>query len=169
MNKKICRITEKVGKLLVAQMSNELYNYHLYLSMANFFALEGIIKLEEYYRLRAKEEHVHFMWIFDYLNECDYSFKVPSVIEVKEAVDDTVQIFKDTVEAEIKTSDDIDAIYKMAVECSDNHTRCWLDSKLIPEQHEEETTSRTALDLISLEDVNIIERAELILELLEKK
>lgn len=167
MDKKICRISEEVGELLVTQMSNELYNHNLYLSMANFFALDGVIALEEYYKKRAIEEHVHFMWIYDYLNDVDYRFKVPPVVEITEVLEDTIEIFKETVLAEIKTSDDIDNIYNCAVKECDHHTRQWLDSKLIPEQHEEETTSRTALDIITAEDVDIYIRAKEIYNLLK--
>lgn len=166
-DKKLCRISDSIGKMLVEQMSNELYNRHLYLSMATTFALEGIVDLETYYRKRAEEENTHFMWIYDYLNECDFSFSVPGVKEISEDVSDMSKVFELTVDAEIKTSNDIDAIYKKAVEEDDTHTRQWLDKLLIPEQHEEETTSRTASDIFSFTDVPVFIRAEKILKLLD--
>ena len=167
MDKRICRVSDKTGEMLTTQMGKELYNHFLYLAMANFCALQGVVDLETYYRKRAHEEHNHFMWIYDYLNECDYEFKIPSVEQITEDVSDMVEIFKETVKAEIKTSDDIDEIYEHAVAEKDTHTRRWLDQKLIPEQHEEETTSRTALDIITLEDTPILDRASKILELLD--
>lgn len=167
MDKKICRVSNEIGNMLTEQMGKELYNHFLYLAMANFCGLEGIVDLEEYYRKRAHEEHVHFMWIFDYLTECDFAFKIPTVDTIKEPVEDIVEIFRETVKAEIQTSEDIDKIYEQAVSEKDNHTRQWLDQKLIPEQHEEETTSRTALDIITLEDTPILDRAHKIYELLK--
>ena len=166
MDKRICRVSDKMGEVLITQMGNELYNHFLYLAMANFFALEGVVDLETYYRKRSHEEHNHFMWIYDYLCECDYDIKIPTVEKITEEIDDYIDIFKETVNAEVKTSDDIDAIYDLAVEEKDHHTRQWLDQKLIPEQHEEETTSRTDLDIILMSDVNILTRASKILKLL---
>lgn len=167
MDKKICRVSDVTGGMLVKQMGNEMYNHFLYLAMANFCALEGVVDLETYFRKRAHEEHVHFMWIYDYLNECDFEFKIPTVEQIKEEIDDFVTIFQETVKAEIKTSNDIDAIYDHVVSEKDSHTRQWLDQKLIPEQHEEETTSRTALDIITFTDTPILDRASKILELLD--
>ena len=52
-------------------------------------------------------------------------------------------------------------------EC-DWQTLTWLQLKLIPEQHEEETTSRTALDIIAKkDDCSIYEKAEEVYKLLK--
>ena len=49
-DRKLCRISPEIGKLLVSQISHELKNHALYLSYANYFSVEGIIDIEEYYR-----------------------------------------------------------------------------------------------------------------------
>jgi ferritin len=115
-------------------LSRELYNHILYLSIANYFALEGIVDLEKYYRKRADEEHVHFMWIFDYLTYQDYDFMVPQVPTIKESIDKDEDAFIITIIKEIETTDYIDKIYELAQNEKDNLTRQWLDKLLIPEQ-----------------------------------
>lgn len=166
MDKRICRLSDKVGEMLVTQMGNELYNHALYSTMSNFCALEGVDPLAQYYKKRADEEYIHHSWIATYLTECDYSYVIPTVDKVSEKIEDIIEIFRITVDAEIKTSDDIDAIYDAAVEEKDHHTRQWLDTLLIPEQHEEETTSRAALAIMTLEDVNILVKSKEVLNLL---
>jgi ferritin len=143
-----------------------MYNHFLYLSIANYFAIAGIVDLEKYYRKRADEEHVHFMWIFDYLTYQDFDFIVPSVPEIKEDVVKDVDAFTITVDKEIETTNYIDKIYELAQNEKDNLTRQWLDKLLIPEQTEEESVSRTALDIFKL-DSPILERAKSILKLLD--
>jgi ferritin len=115
-------------------MSKEMYNNFLYLSIANYFSTSGILDLEKYYRMRADEERVHFMWIFDYLTDQDYELTVPAVETIKEKINEDRDAFTITVQKEIETSDSIDKIYSLALEEKDNFTRQWLDRLLIPEQ-----------------------------------
>ena len=167
MDRKIKTISDLVGDLLVKQIAHELFNHNLYRTFANFFALEGIVSLEKYYIARAEEELVHHRWIVDRLNEADYDFMYPAVEAVTEKFEDIVDPFKLTVLKEIETTELIDKIADAAFKESDWQTLTWLQLKLIPEQHEEETTSRTALDIIAKkDDCSIYEKAEEVYKLL---
>lgn len=167
MDRKIKTISDSVGDLLVKQIAHELFNHNLYRTFANFFALEGIVSLEKYYIARAEEELVHHRWIVDRLNEADYDFMYPAVESVTEKFEDIVDPFKLTVLKEIETTELIDKIADVAFKESDWQTLTWLQLKLIPEQHEEETTSRTALDIIAKkDDCSIYEKAEEVYKLL---
>lgn len=168
MDRKIKTISDSVGDLLVKQIAHELFNHNLYRTFANFFALEGIVSLEKYYIARAEEELVHHRWIVDRLNEADYDFMYPAVEAVTEKFEDIVDPFKLTVLKEIETTELINKIADEAFKECDWQTLTWLQLKLIPEQHEEETTSRTALDIIAKkDDCSIYEKAEEVYELLK--
>ena len=168
MDRKIKTISDSVGDLLVKQIAHELFNHNLYRTFANFFALEGIVSLEKYYIARAEEELVHHRWIVDRLNEADYDFMYPAVEAVTEKFEDIVDPFKLTVLKEIETTELINKIADEAFKECDWQTLTWLQLKLIPEQHEEETTSRTALDIIAKKDgCSIYEKAEEVYELLK--
>ena len=168
MDRKIKTISDSVGDLLVKQIAHELFNHNLYRTFANFFALEGIVSLEKYYIARAEEELVHHRWIVDRLNEADYDFMYPAVKAVTEKFEDIVDPFKLTVLKEIETTELINKIADEAFKECDWQTLTWLQLKLIPEQHEEETTSRTALDIIAKkDDCSIYEKAEEVYELLK--
>jgi ferritin len=167
MNVRECRLSDKMQELLNQQLKDELYNHNLYKTMENFFEVEGIDDLKEYYRKRAAEELEHFGWVFSYMGYQDAFIDIPPIEKIKQSVSETIKIFEDTVDVEIKTTASIKRIYDQAVLEGDGFTRIWLDEKLYKEQTEEESTSRTALDIIKLKDTPILERARKILALLD--
>ena len=168
-NRKLTLISPELGELLVKQVAHELKNRNLYLSYANYFSIEGVLDLEEYYRKRAEEENRHHQWIMDYLSEGDYKFMYPAVEQNTEKVENYVDPFKQTIEREILTTDMIYVIYDQAIEEKDHMTASWLYKLLINEQSEEENISRGALVIIEEEGANIFSKAERILDLLSKK
>ncbi len=164
-NRKLCLISPEVGEMLVKQVAHELKNRNLYLSYANYFSVEGVTDLEEYYRKRAAEENNHHQWIMDYLSDGDFKFTYPAVEENTEKFDDYITPFKQTIDREILTTQMLYAIYQKAQAESDYMTSSWLYEKLIKEQIEEENTSRMARTIME-EESDIYLRAEKVLDLL---
>lgn len=155
-----------VGDLLVNQLSHELKNFNLYSSFANYFSLEGIISLEEYYTKRAAEEKNHHDWILSYLHDADYRVKYAvTPINEEQTVDSWLIPFKATVDREIETTQMIYIIYESAISEKDFMTASWLYERLIKEQIEEESISRMAVSIIEI-DGDIFNKAEAILNLL---
>lgn len=150
-------ISEKLQKMLVNQLQHEMYNHNLYMSFSNFYGVKGYSVLEEYYRLRAEEEYLHHRWIKDYLNENDVEYKYPNVPEISEQFEDMVTPFELTVDKEIETTELIYAMVKAAMDEGDWGTFAWLNGNdpekgmLVLEQIEEESISRTALDIARME------------------
>ena len=70
-SRRICTLSQSMIEMLVKQLSAELANHSLYRTFANYFAVEGLPKLEEYFKERAKEEYLHHDWIYNYLSEND--------------------------------------------------------------------------------------------------
>lgn len=155
-----------VGELLVKQLSHELKNFNLYSSFANYFALEGIVNLQEYYTKRAEEEKHHHDWILSYLHDADYRVKYEiTPTNAEQVVDSWVTPFIATVDREIETTQLIYAIYNASHSEGDYMTCSWLYEKLIKEQIEEESISRMAVSIIEM-DGDIFNKAESILKLL---
>lgn len=166
MNRKLCQISPEVGKLLIKQAAHELKNYNLYNSFSNYFSLEGIVALQEYFSKRAQEEKNHHDWILSYLNDTDYRIEYP-VIEInpEQSVDNLLTPFTSSITREIETTQMIYAIYELAYSQKDYMTCSWLYKKLIKEQIEEESTSRMAVTIMETEG-DIFIKAEKILDLL---
>lgn len=156
-SKKDCALSDKIVELLVKQLGHELYNHNLYRSFANYFGVNGLIILEQYYIKRAEEEKKHHDWIIDYLSFNDAAVIYPEIPAIKEEWDDFVTPFELTVEKEIETTDLIDEIINTTMEEKDWGTFGWLmgngpvEGRLRPEQGEEMSISRTALDIANQE------------------
>lgn len=166
-DRRLVLISSKISELLVKQIAHELKNYNLYRTFANYYDVNGILDLAEYYNKRADEEKLHHDWIYNYLTDGDVTFMYPPIEQNSEVPTDYVMPFKATVTREIQTTQMIYVIYEAACAEKDYMTASWLYEKLIKEQIEEENTSRMALTIIE-EDSDIYLRADKILDLLEK-
>lgn len=159
-NRRYCTIDESLAEMLVTQLGKELSNKHLYATFANFFETEGLPKLGEYFRKRSDEEELHHKWIFEYLTYNDVCFQYPSIGEISIDIKNRVEPFLLTVDKEIETTMGINKIYEKAIELKDWATAGWLmgngpvDGKLIPEQIEEESISRTIADMAQEENTS---------------
>lgn len=151
---------------MVKQIAHELKNYNLYRSYANYFSVEGVLDLEEYYNKRASEEYSHHEWLSHYLSEADFKFTYPAIEMNTEKATNYLDPFIQTVDREIQTTEMIYAIYKQCHSENDYMTCSWLYSKLIPEQIEEENISRMARTIME-ETSDIFLRAERVLKLLK--
>ena len=52
--RRTCTLTKPMIELLVKQMGVELSNHNLYITFANYYKFEGLTKLREYFKRRAK-------------------------------------------------------------------------------------------------------------------
>lgn len=166
MNRKQKLISEGLSNLLVKQLAHELKNYNLYKQFANYFKVEAIDALGEYFEKRASEELNHHNWILDYLTNGDVQFSYPAIEANGVTVKSYLEPFQLTVEREIETTQMLYTLYEAAKAEKDYMTAIWLERPLILEQIEEENTSRAALEIME-EDANLFTKAGKILDLLE--
>lgn len=164
-NRKLQLVSQEVGNLLIKQIAHELKNHSLYKSFANYFSVEGVPDLETYYNKRASEEYKHHEWIIDYLSESNCKVMYPAIEQNTEVISDYITPFSQTITREILTTQMIYTIYDLCLTEKDYMTAAWLLEKLIKEQHEEESLSLTALDIMD-ETSDIYLRAEKVLDLL---
>ena len=148
-----CTLSKRMIEMLVKQMSAELANHSLYRTFANYFAVEGLPKLEEYWIARAKEEYLHHEWIYKYLTDNDAVFQYPVVPPINVDIPNREMPFDATVDREIETTMSINLIVDQALAEKDWATFQWLhgtsseSGMLIAEQVEEESISRTIADM----------------------
>lgn len=153
LKRRICAISDKMVELLLRQLQHELYNHNLYRSFANFYGINGLTVLEAYYIKRAEEEKLHHDWIIGYLSYNDAAVVYPEIPAIKEEWEDLVEPFRLTVDKEIETTNLIKEMVDASISEKDWFTYTWLfgnspiAGKLLPEQIEEESVSRTILDI----------------------
>lgn len=168
-NRRKCTLSEEMLNLLVKQISHELFNKNVYQTFANYFSVNHLPKLKEYYTKRAEEEYLHAKWIINYLNKCDAEYSMPKVGEVKIDIKNFEHTFDLTVDLEIYTTMCINNIAQKALEEKDFTTFNWLngnsptDGKLILEQQEEETTSRIVAGIAHM-DTDWLSKQDSIME-----
>lgn len=159
-------ISDKVGGMLVTQIANEIHNHNAYRTFQNYYARRGYDELAKYYKKRALEELEHQTWILDYLNDCDLPYQYTTVKPVEYEINDDTDPLKITVDLEIETTIGIYSIVDQITEEGDWETFEWIQRTLVAEQHEEESTSRTALD-IGNSDADWLYKSHKILKLLK--
>lgn len=146
-------LSNELKDLLINQLKAELTNYHIYCSFSTYYASIGLLKLSKYYHARAMEENNHHLWIKEYLTWCGIYFNYPEIDSVNVNITDELMPIKATVDREIETTGCINNIAKQALEEGDYATFTMLNGnmqefgQLIPEQIEEERTSRNALHI----------------------
>lgn len=149
-------LSDNIIDRLVEQISHEMYNHNLYSGFANYYKIKGLEDLYKYYTRRAHEELEHHQWIIDFLNENHIDFKYPSIPEVSETYDDLVTPFELTLDKEIETTNLILEIVDLVQDEKDWLTFNWLMRDSVPclvaEQREEESISRTALNIAKQDD-----------------
>jgi ferritin len=160
--RRVQSISPKTAKLLIEQISHELYNHNLYRTFANYFAVKGLHKLEEYYIARANEESNHHQWIVDRLNYADVLYQYPAVPAVNVTIPDEESTFVQTLDKEIETTVGIYKIVETAEKEKDWETVKWLQDGLVDEQNEEEHISRKFLK-IARQDTDWVTKEDYIL------
>lgn len=165
-NRKLSLISQTMADLLIKQLAHELKNMNLYLSFANYFTVNGIDDLAEYYTKRAEEEDLHHQWIMNYLSNADCLFMYPAIEQNSEKIVSNISPFIQTVDREIQTTNLIYAIYEAAKSEKDFMTTTWLHEQLLFEQIEEENVSRAALTIME-EESDIYSKAKKVLKLLK--
>jgi ferritin len=122
--------------------------------------------LATYYKKRAEEENLHHYWILEYLSNGDCRINYPEIPKNNEIPTSIIDPFIMTINREIETTQMIYKIYEQAEKENDYLTCVWLQKHLLPEQIEEENTSRAARVIMEL-DCDLLEKCEKVLDLLK--
>lgn len=149
MNRKERTISENMEKLMIDQISRELYNHNVYRTYANYYYVRGLFKLHLYYEMRSNEEYNHHQWIVDRLYRAGVDFNYPEVPAIKSnhVILKPEDSFGKTVDLEIETTMWIAKMIEAAREEKDWQTEGWLKRTLMEEQMEEEDVSRIILTM----------------------
>lgn len=157
LSRRKCTLSKEIQQLLLRQLKHELQNHNIYMNFANYFGVRGLVILEEYFKQRADEEYLHHSWIRKYLNENDAEYIYPTIEQFDKEITDMITPFKLTVDLEIQTTQMIYEIVDQAANEGDWATFNWLNGHdketgmLVNEQTEEESISRTVLDIAESE------------------
>ena len=149
--RRITYLSDKIGKLLVAQLTHEKQNNLLYLNAATWCNVRGLIGNYEYFKTAADGELGHSDIIYDHLVESNYDFTMndllPQPLNLKgdTTFEQLQDLHEDALTREIETTEKILAICKACLEEGDYITFNAMQP-LVIEQCEEENKATTVLD-----------------------
>lgn len=119
-------ISERVSALLQAQVANEIRNRMAYKAMSSWAHVRGLKGIAGYFEGQSNDELAHSDKLLAYLAEANVQIQIPAV-PFTETYQDCESIARAYNEIEAGTTDEIDAIYNLAVEEKDYGTQQFLD------------------------------------------
>jgi len=138
-------LSPKLQTALNDQINAELGSAYTYLAMAAYFEASNLPGSARWMRRQAREEIVHAMKIFEFVNDRDGRVVLMAIPEPAAEFASVVEIWELALKQEQGVSARIHALYALAVHEKDYATQTMLQW-FVAEQVEEEKTARTILE-----------------------
>jgi ferritin len=142
-------ISEKMEKMLNAQIEKEFYASSYYLSIASWVEKKGFEGTANFFYLQAAEEREHGMKIFHFINELDGHAIAPAIDKPPSQFDSYRKIFELSLEQEKANTKAIHEIVDTSLKEKDYNTYNFFEW-FIDEQIEEENLFMSILDKLDL-------------------
>ena len=141
-------ISERLSKLLVAQVASELGAHQAYLGIALYFGRQSLGKWASLFRAQSVEEAGHASKIMAFLVDNEVEFDLPGLPAATTHFASAAEAVGAALASEVKVTGQFNAMAAAAVEAGDHRGLQFLQW-FIEEQVEEERTMRALLDLIA--------------------
>ncbi|KPK47431.1 MAG: ferritin [Dehalococcoidia bacterium SM23_28_2] len=142
-------IDQRMEKALNRQLNAELYSAYLYLSMAAHFQSVNLAGFANWMRVQAKEELMHAMKFYDYVNERGGRVTLQAVDKPPSRWDSPLAVFENVYQHEQKVTSLINELVDLAVEAKDHATNNFLQW-FVSEQVEEEASADEVVQKLKL-------------------
>lgn len=142
-------LNEKVQEALCEQLNAELYSSYLYLSMSANFSAMDLSGFANWMRIQAREELMHAMKFYDYINERGGRMTLKEIITPQKEWESPKSAFEHTYSHEQKVTGLINDLVDMAISEKDHATNNFLQW-FVEEQVEEEASSSGVLKKLEL-------------------
>jgi len=161
-------IKEKVAKAINKQINAELYSSYLYLSMAAHFAALNLKGFANWFSVQAKEENTHAMKFYEYIIERGAKVILTEIASPDTKWSSPLAAFKDVYAHELKVTELINGLVKLAKEEDDYATEVLL-YWYVNEQVEEEANPKAIVEKLEIIGDSVAGLAILDKELSERK
>ncbi|NQT65850.1 MAG: ferritin [FCB group bacterium] len=142
-------LSKKIENALNVQINKELFSEYLYLSMATYFAAEGLSGFENFFIVQAQEERFHAMKFYNFVNERGGRVLLKKLEDPKTDFVSVEEIFELALGHERFISKSIYELMDLAIEEKDHATKSFLNW-FVDEQVEEEASMEAILDKLKL-------------------
>jgi len=132
--------SEKVGKLLNAQIEKEFYSAYLYLDFSIYYEAQGLKGFASWFKVQAQEERDHAMLFIQYMQNNDLAVTLEAIEKPDVPVKEHMDALKAGLKHEQYVTSLINNIYEAAYEERDFRSMQFLDW-FVKEQGEEEANA----------------------------
>lgn len=140
-------LKENIQDALSGQLNAEMYSSYLYLSMSSYFSSAGLAGFANWMRVQAKEELMHAMKFYDYINERGGRIILKPIEGPPEEWKSPQDAFEHTLRHEQKVTGLINSLVDLAMEEKDHATNNFLQW-FVSEQVEEEASASDVLQKV---------------------
>ena len=142
-------MNEKIQEALNEQLNAEMYSSYLYLSMSAYFQGTDLAGFANWMRVQAKEELMHAMKFYDYLNERGARVTLKEIAAPQITWESPQAAFDHVYSHEQKVTGLINDLVNLAISEKDHATTGFLQW-FVTEQVEEEATASGILQKIKI-------------------
>jgi ferritin len=140
-------ISEKSVSAMNEQIQSEFYASAQYVAIAAYFDEEGLPDLAQFFYNQAEEERTHAMMFVRFLLETGARPIIPGLPAIRNEFGDAADAVQFALDQELKVTDQINNLVKIAVEENDFTSNSYLQW-FVNEQVEEVDTMTTLLQTI---------------------
>ncbi len=142
-------LTAKIEKALNKQIQLEAESSFTYLAMASWADANGYENSAQFLYAQSAEERDHMLRLFTYINDAGGRALAPNVKVKNDDHESLEKLFIATLENEQKVTEAINNLVDLCLKERDHSTHNFLQW-YVAEQHEEEKSFRSILDLFKL-------------------
>lgn len=142
-------ISQSMSASLNRHLNNELYSALLYLSMSSFAATLGLKGAANWFAVQYREEMVHFMKFYAYVNSQGENVRLGSLEKVPHEWSTLLEMFEATLKHELFITKCINDLMDQALSEKDHATSIFLQW-FVTEQIEEEENDRDIIAKLKL-------------------
>jgi ferritin len=138
---------KKLEKAFQDQIKNELYSGYMYLSMAAYSEAKNLPGFARWFKVQAKEENIHAMKIFDFLNDLGIRVILEAIPQPPSDFSSPQDLFVETLAHEKKVTALINKLFELAIETDDHASREFLHWFIKEQVEEEKNPAKILADL----------------------
>ena len=141
------QVSERMAKLLSAQVGNELGASNQYLQIATYFEGESLSKLAKFFYDQAEEEREHAMKFVHYLMDVGAALSIAAIPATETNIGTAEKAFEMSLAWEKEVTGQVNAMMDLAIQEKDYASQAFLQW-FVTEQVEEVSTMESMLDIV---------------------
>ena len=142
-------MNQKTQDAFNRQINAELFSSYLYLSMSAYFESQNLKGMASWMRLQAREEDMHAMKFFDFINECGGKVVLTQIDAPKTEWSSPLDAFEQTYKHEVEVTALIHDLVDLSLNEKDHAANSFLQW-FVTEQVEEESMTQEIRDKLKL-------------------